>query len=1189
MKGKRLGLRSTQLCILAILMILPVVLATPAGAVWHRTSAGTEAPVTVEVIESSGERIVLDIVIGGFDAEPVQIEGRTYYDISLPGESRLLGSGLPELPHVSRSVIIPDRGGMAVRMLDVELEEYPGLPVVPSKGNLSRTVDPATVPYVFGAAYASSEWFPDALARGGEPYILRDYRGMTVEALPFQARGSDGTLRVARHMTIEIVSSGPDMTNAIDRVAPPQSVVDAFQPIYEGQFVNYGMDRYTPVGERGRMLIISYHDFLGAVQPLVDWKLQEGMPTQLIDVSTIGNTAVAIKNAIQASYDAGGLAFVLLVGDGTQVASPQAAGGSSDPSYSLLAGTDRYPELLVGRFSAETVAQVQTQVARTIDYEKTPAAGGVWYAKGTGVASAEGPGDDGEYDYQHVGNIRTRLLAYGYTHVDEIYDPTGTASMVTNALNEGRSIINYCGHGSQTSWGSTGFSNTHVNALVNDNLLPFIFSVACVNGQFEGATCFAEAWMRATHNGNPTGAIGTYMSSINQSWNPPMCAEDACDDLLVQDQKHTFGALCYNGSCQMMDEYGAVDGGNEFLTWHVFGDPSLLVRSKTPQAMIVQHDGTLLIGQPTYEVRVMGVSGALCALYGNGTLYGSVHTDALGMASIHPDPAPAEPMTLSLTVTAYNKLPVIAPVEVLPPSGPYVTYESSLIADGDAGDGDGSCEAGESVSMTITLKNVGVETATGVTGDLTEDDPYVEIQQPSQSYGDIQAGGTATSQAPYGIVVSPQTPDGHVVELALAIHANEGDWNRAFPLTVTAPVIAYVSHVADDSPPLGNGTGWIVPGEMLRIPLVLRNDGQGHCIAPVATLQPDSRIQILNGVAGCAGIPGGGQETLSPFEIAVHTDCPSPTTIDLTAVVTDAYGYTGTVAFQLSIGGFLDDCEMSRGWTIGAPGDNASTGLWVQADPNGTTYGGNGVQPEDDHTVDPGTRCYVTGNGSVGGTAGEADLDGGKTTLTSPVFDLHAVPEASVSYWVWYTNDLGNNPGQDYWTVQVTSDGTNWVDLERTTQSTNAWAQRTFPLQQYVTLTDRVQLRFVADDQSPNSLVEALVDDFTLVVVEEIQSGDASDLPARTEFALDGIAPNPATGRPEIRFYLPREAPASIRIYDVTGRLVRTLGDGRMAVGAHRVLWDRRNDAGRPVGAGIYFVRMRADGFRQVRSLALIR
>ena len=50
----------------------------------------------------------------------------------------------------------------------------------------------------------------------------------------------------------------------------------------------------------------------------------------------------------------------------------------------------------------------------------------------------------------------------------------------------------------------------------------FIISVACVNGNFVNSTCFAEAWLRAEDNDEPTGAIATLMSTINQSWNPPM-------------------------------------------------------------------------------------------------------------------------------------------------------------------------------------------------------------------------------------------------------------------------------------------------------------------------------------------------------------------------------------------------------------------------------------------------------------------------------------------------------------------------------------------------------------------------------------------------------------------------------------------------------------------------------------------
>jgi hypothetical protein len=154
-----------------------------------------------------------------------------------------------------------------------------------------------------------------------------------------------------------------------------------------------------------------------------------------------------------------------------------------------------------------------------------------------------------------------------------------TASQVATALNEGRGILNYCGHGSPTSFSTSGFSNSDVNALVNDNMLPFVNSVACNTGEFENyGTCFAEAWLRATNNGEPTGAIAMYASSISQSWAPPMEAEDEFNLLLTDplEPYYSYGAMCYAGSSSMMDDYGS--GGVEmFNTWVLFGDPSLRV------------------------------------------------------------------------------------------------------------------------------------------------------------------------------------------------------------------------------------------------------------------------------------------------------------------------------------------------------------------------------------------------------------------------------------------------------------------------------------------------------------------------------------------------------------------------------------------------------------------------------------
>ncbi len=538
--------------------------------------AGGDA-VQIRVVEDTGERIVLDYTLGAYELASVEVNGKTYTQVRLDGEASLKVVGAPELPSVCRSIIIPGDAAMAIRVVHSEVEVITDVDVISSKGFILRCTDPGTVPYTFGPAYETDAYYPGSVASLREPYILRNYRGTVVQLNPFQYNPITRTLRVHRRVTVEVYRDGASQRNVLRRAEPPEEKSLAFHQIYKHHFLNYRPPlRYEPLDEEGEMLIIYHDPWLANIQPLIDHKNSIGIATTAVPVSEIGTSVSQIKAYIQEVYDTSDLAFVLLVGDGAQIASPSSAGGSSDPTYSKLAGTDDYPDILVGRFSAETAAQVDTQVERTITYESMPATEQEWFRKGTGVASNQGPGDDGEYDDEHMDNIREDLLAYGYTEVDRIYDFFGTAAMVRDALNEGRGIVNYTGHGSATEWGSTGFSISDVNDLTNDDVLPFIFSVACLNGQFEGRTCFGEAWLRATHDSVPTGAIGTYMSSILQSWDPPMAAQDESNDLLVAEAYFSFGALCFGGSCLMMDEYGY--GGVEmFDTWHVFGDPSVRV------------------------------------------------------------------------------------------------------------------------------------------------------------------------------------------------------------------------------------------------------------------------------------------------------------------------------------------------------------------------------------------------------------------------------------------------------------------------------------------------------------------------------------------------------------------------------------------------------------------------------------
>jgi hypothetical protein len=188
--------------------------------------------------------------------------------------------------------------------------------------------------------------------------------------------------------------------------------------------------------------------------------------------------------------------------------------------------------------------------------------------------------------------------------------------------------------------------------------------------------------------------------------------------------------------------------------------------------------------------------------------------------------------------------------------------------------------------------------------------------------------------------------------------------------------------------------------------------------------------------------------------------------------------YTVPVADSSTNVGF-DEFEGTGTWTSGAAGDTATTGLWVQADPVGTT-----AQPEDDHTAAPGVKCWFTGQGTAGGAVGAADVDGGVTTLVSPTFNCSGYSEVQVSYWRWYSNNAGSNPATNTFPIDVSADnGVTWVNLETVSQvagETAAWVQKSFKLNGLITPSAQVKFRFRANDAT-GAVVEAAIDDFRLI------------------------------------------------------------------------------------------------------------
>ena len=304
----------------------------------------------------------------------------------------------------------------------------------------------------------------------------------------------------------------------------------------------------------------------------------------------------------------------------------------------------------------------------------------------------------------------------------------------------------------------------------------------------------------------------------------------------------------------------------------------------------------------------------------------------------------------------------------------------------------------------------------------------------------------------------------------------------------------------------------------------------------------------------------------------------------------DVGGHVGTsprnapdALYYFEVGqSFEHAMEADRGWTAGDATDSASTGLWVRVDPVGTA-----AQPEDDHSA-AGTFCWVTGQHNAGDSIGANDVDGGATTLFSPVYDLSGAQEVSFSYWRWFSNDQGSSPNEDYWDVHLSNDGgQTWLSLEHTLVSNAAWEVHNYSLLDHFAAAGQVQLKFVASDTGSGSIVEAGLDDFSIAGVFDV-TGVEDDVPP-FQVRLDQPFPNPFNPKTTVRFELPEAGFVTLGVYDASGRMVRSLLAADMPAGPHALSWNGRDALGRPVASGAYFVNLRGGGVQQSRRVVLLK
>ena len=768
---------------------------------WHGITSDSPTQMKKTLVSSTANEIVVNVNLDGFYTQSVTTPNGKQVVVSVDKMATELEAGAPQLPYEVIPVMIGDLAEMTVNVTNAAYVDYENVEVAPSKGNFSRQINPEDVPYTYGEMYSQNAFWPAAQATLEAPYIIRDFRGQNIWVRPFAYNPVTKTLRVYTSMTVVMTKVSDNGENQMSARKATTKVAPEFKAAYERRFINFDQAAkdYPFVEDAGEMLVICADQFMTSMQPLVDWKNISGRPTTMVSVTAAGgNSDTQIKSYITNMYNDPNhnLTYVLFVGDYEHITPHSLGSERSDNWFGQLEGTDHYPEVFIGRFSVQTDAHVTSQVNKVLYYERDLQGGVNWVDKGMGIGYyGAGSGHYGEDDYQHIDCIRDTLLHYTYTTVTEHHGGSGgdaSVSTISGTTNQGISIINYCNHGSETSWGVANYSTSNVNALTNDNMWPVVWSVACLNGKFNygGASgeCFGEAWMRATNNstGVPTGAIGGMFSWMSQPWIPPMYGQDEMIDILCgwrsADQfNHTLGGASLNGDMAVIDKSGS-SGYDTHDTWILFGDPTTMLRTANPTDMnVTANPSVLMLGMDAltvnanadYAIATLSMNGEVIAT-GN-VVNGQCELTFPGLSNVG---------MADLVVLGYNKVTYVGQIEVVPAAGPYVTVNDYAMS--------GPANYGETVDMSVEVKNVGVETTNNVAVTLSTESEYLTITSAEGSVATLPAGETAAVTG-FQFAVAENVPDGTVAQIDVNMTSGNNVWTGKIMVNLHAPVVVLES------------------------------------------------------------------------------------------------------------------------------------------------------------------------------------------------------------------------------------------------------------------------------------------------------------------------------------------------------------------------------------------------------------
>ncbi|KAA0008769.1 MAG: PKD domain-containing protein, partial [Thermoplasmata archaeon] len=543
-------------------------------------------------VETHQDMIRIDIRIPNFNFRSIHLPEGDFTEIELPGEGYTTDIGKAKLPAIRRMVEIPYGAEPVIKSVIadwyyVSLAESPLSEMIqPYQPSPRKDMDDTPEFVINTTFYSTNSFVPSDVVRIVQTGEIRGHRYVMIEIVPVQYNPALGKLRLMRSCTIEIELPGADIEKTVKiekRYSSP-----SFEPILENLLLNYNAYMGDDEGSKDSTdvegyLIIVYDDFYDEIAPFANWKEGLGFDVTVTKTSEIpgGPTKENIKSYIENAYYNWPVppSYVLLVGDTPQI--PTWTGdacGSAADQYYVDVDDDPFADMHIGRFPAATDSQVTVMVEKTECYVNGDFPDDNYIKRAAFMASEDNYQiSEGTHNYV----ISNYLEPNGFS-CDKLYCHTygATTQDVKDALNDGRGLAIYSGHGSETAWvDGPYFDQGDVNSLTNNQIHPFVCSHACLTGKFTVSECFGETWLRAPDKGG----FAFWGSSTYTYWDEDDVLEKKMFKAWWEDNIETIGGMTDMAKYYLYQYYGGAGRSQYYLEcYNLLGDPSIKLWRSNP-------------------------------------------------------------------------------------------------------------------------------------------------------------------------------------------------------------------------------------------------------------------------------------------------------------------------------------------------------------------------------------------------------------------------------------------------------------------------------------------------------------------------------------------------------------------------------------------------------------------------------